>query len=201
MILVVLILSIIVLWFYFRSRRTRVDLSHLPEIFVVLDLETSGLSPHKNHIIEIGAIRAHRDTTRHETFQVFVRPPIQITKEITAKTGITNKVLEAEEVDESVALRDFLDFVGSHRLVAFHAKFDMGFLHAATRRHGMTISNPVSCALKMARRAWPGRRSYRLIDLAKDGNLSTQGAHRALKDCELALIVYTATANRLRSID
>ncbi|MBU1397268.1 MAG: hypothetical protein KKE84_14180 [Gammaproteobacteria bacterium] len=52
----------------------------------------------------------------------------------------------------------------------------------------------------MSRRAWPGRKSYRLADLAKDGKLSSDGTHRALGDCQRALIVYTAAASRLGTI-
>ena len=198
---IIFIVAIVVLWVYLKGRKPHVDLSHLPEVFVVLDLETSGLKAHKDEIIEIGAIRAHRDAKRHDTFQTFVRPTKQISHEITAKTGITNQMLDTQGIQEAVALRDFLEFIGNYRLVTFNAEFDMGFLHAAARRHGRVISNPVSCALKMARRAWPGRKRYRLVDLAKDGGLNTRGAHRALQDCKMALIVYTAAANQLRTID
>ena len=198
---IILIAAVVILWAYLKSRKPHVDLSHLPEIFVVLDLETSGLKAHKDEIIEIGAIRAHRDAKQHDTFQIFVRPTKQISNEITAKTGITNQILDTQGIQEAIALREFLEFIGDYRLVTFNAEFDMGFLHAAALRHGLVISNPVSCALKMARRAWPGRKSYRLVDLAKDGGLNTRGAHRALQDCKLASIVYTAAANQLRTID
>jgi DNA polymerase-3 subunit epsilon/DNA polymerase-3 subunit alpha (Gram-positive type) len=76
----------------------------------------------------------------------------------------------------------------------------MAFLIAAANKHSITIPNSVSCALKMARRAWPGRRSYRLADIAKDGKLSGDGTHRALSDCQRALTVYTAAASQLGTI-
>jgi DNA polymerase III subunit epsilon len=50
----------------------------------------------------------------------------------------------------------------------------------------------------MARRAWPGLKSYALGDLARIGKLSTQGTHRTLKDCELAMRIYYAAANQLK---
>ena len=84
--------------------------------------------------------------------------------------------------------------------MSFNADFDMAFLRNASAKYGISINNSVSCALKMARRAWPGRKSYRLADLAKDGNLSSDDTHRALGDCQRALIVYTAAASRLGTI-
>lgn len=109
-------------------------------------------------------------------------------------------MLDADGDSLEAALRDFSGFVGDLRLVSFNADFDMAFLRNAAEKHSITVSNPVSCALKMARRAWPGRRSYKLASLAHDGNLSSQDTHRALGDCERALIVYTAATNKLRAI-
>jgi len=73
----------------------------------------------------------------------------------------------------------------------------MSFLQNAAKRCNLVIRNPASCALRMARLAWPGRRSYKLCDLARDGGLSNEGAHHALDDCKRALIVYTAAASIL----
>jgi len=109
-------------------------------------------------------------------------------------------MLDAEGEPMESALREFMSFVGNLRLVSFNAEFDMAFLRNAATRQSFTVTNPVSCALKMARRAWPGRKSYRLAELAKDGNLSSEGTHRALGDCQRALIVYTAAASKLGTI-
>lgn len=97
-------------------------------------------------------------------------------------------------------LLPFLEFVGGHRLVFFNAQFDMAFLSNAAARGGIKIDNQVSCALKMAQRAWLERRSYRLTDLAKSGGFSTDGAHRALHDCLLTITVYAALASKLGSV-
>jgi DNA polymerase-3 subunit epsilon len=94
---------------------------------------------------------------------------------------------------------EFLSFVGNSRLVFFNAAFDNAFLSRAMRSMGIIINNPVSCALEMSRRAWPGLKSYKLSDLAR--SLDTAGNHRALKDCELTVSVYAAAANELRSVD
>jgi DNA polymerase III epsilon subunit family exonuclease len=185
---------------YFRYRRKPVDLSILPEQFVVVDLETTGLDSEKHEIIEIGAVRVNRDSDVHDTFQVLVKPKRKISKKITEITSITQDMLEKDGQSLDSAMSEFVAFIGDNRLVSFNAEFDMAFLQNASSQFGLTLENPTSWALKMARRAWPGRKSYRLVDLAKAGGLSVVGAHRALHDCRLTITVYTAAAVKLRSV-
>ena len=188
-------------FFLLKGRQPTISITHLPEQFVVFDLETTGLDAAKHEIIEIAAIRVNRDSTHHDTIQALVKPTKKVPKKIVELTGITQEMLDRDGKAIEESLRDFAVFVGDHRLVSFNAEFDMAFLNAATARCGMMpFKNPVSCALKMARRAWPGRKSYRLADIAKDGNLDSKDTHRALADCQRALTVYGATASSLRSV-
>lgn len=173
------------------------NLDHLPAQFIIFDLETTGLNAEKDEVIEFGAIRVNRDSNYHEAFQTLVRPRKAIPTKITELTGITQAMAESEGKQLTDALQKFVAFIGDLPLVAFNAEFDMAFLNNAAKQHGMEINNPVTCALKMARRAWPERKSYRLADLAKDGNLNTKDSHRAIGDCQRALIVYTAAASLL----
>lgn len=182
------------------SRKSNVSIAHLPERFIVFDLETTGLDPGKHEIIEFGAIRINRDSVHHDTFHTLVRPRRRVPKRITELTGISQAMLDVEGEPIEVALRDFLDFAGNLHLVSFNADFDMAFLRNAAAKQSVAIHNPVSCALRMSRRAWPGRKSYRLVDLARDGNLDCNSSHRALADCQRALIVYTAAASKLGSV-
>lgn len=183
-----------------RSRSPQApDTSILPERFIVFDLETTGLDAAKHKIIEIGAIRVNRDSIHHDSFQSLVKIDGAVPAKITEITGITKDMLVTNGETIDIALPQFLEFIGDLRLVSFNAPFDTGFLTAAATAQGRTIRNPVSCALDMARRAWPGRKTYRLADLAKDGGLAQQN-HRALDDCKLALTVYAAAAAKLRRI-
>lgn len=187
-------------YLYFRSRGQKPDLSILPEQFIVLDLETTGLDPVKHEIIEIGAVKVNRDSNNHTTFQSLIKPSKKVPKKITEITGITQEMVEAEGEEIGSVLKEFTDFIGDLRLVTFNAEFDIGFLNEAAKSHDIVLKNPVSCALKMARRAWPGLKSYRLAYLANIGGLNSKGNHRALKDCELAITVYTAAASKLGSV-
>lgn len=195
----VIVLVVVAVFILIRHSRPPAvaALEVLPERFVVFDLETTGLDVKKNEIIEIGAIRVNRDSTVHDTFQALVKPANRIPKKIEGFTGITQAMLDADGEPVASALRGFHDFIGDLPLVCFNAEFDMAFLAAAGHKHGIAFANHVSCALIMSRRAWPGRKSYRLADLAKDGKLSGDGTHRALTDCRRALIVYAAAAAQL----
>jgi DNA polymerase III subunit epsilon len=172
--------------------RESVNVELLPPRFIVLDLETTGLDPVRNEIIEIGAIRVNRDSDVHDTFRTLVKPTRRIPKHITQINGISQEMVDREGMALAQALREFVDFIQDLPLVTFNAEFDMAFLQNAAKRDNTIIQNPTSCALKMARLAWPGRASYRLADLAMDGGLSDEGMHHALDDCRRTLIVYSA---------
>ena len=110
-------------------------------------------------------------------------------------------MVEAEGRPIGEVLEDFRNFIGDLRLVAFNSDFDMAFLQAAAAKaEKPAFNNPVSCALKMARRAWPNRKSFKLDDLSKDGSINQGKSHRALEDSRRALIVYAAAAAQLKSI-
>ena len=204
--IIILLLFAGAVWLWWRKRSATVkpvekaDLSMLPERFIVFDFETTGLDPTRHEIIEIGAIRVNRDSDDHETFQALVIPKGRITKKITEITGLTRVKLVAEGMPLDKALSEFRQFVGNLPMVAYNAPFDHSFLKmACAKTDSEHFKNEVCCALAMARRAFPGRKSYRLIDLARDGNLTLENNHRALSDCHRAMIVYASAARTLGS--
>jgi DNA polymerase III epsilon subunit family exonuclease len=202
--LAILIVIALVAYLLLRRKPTsvqRIPIDHLPETFIVLDLETTGLDANRHEIIEIAAIRYRKGDTNHETIQSLVKPSKKLPKKITEITGITQEMLDGKGEPLADAMREFIAFVGEHRLVTFNAEFDMAFIHAATTRLGLpALNNPVSCALQMARRAWPKRKSFRLSDLASDGEFSHGAGHRALEDARRALIVYAAAVAQLEAV-
>ena len=212
--LIIIIPTVIIIWYlvvlYLKGQRIErprqsetneencdIDLTSLPARFVVVDLETTGLDSTQHEIIEIGAIRVNRDSNIHDTLQALIKPTQRIPKKISKMTGISQDMVDRDGEPIGKMMEEFAKFIGDLPLVVFNADFDMAFLRRAAKQHNLVIGNPVSCALKMARRAWPGRKSYRLRDLAKDGGLLGEGTHRALDDCKRALIVYSAAASTL----
>ena len=178
-----------------------IDTSVLPEQFVVFDLETTGLDADKHEIIEIAAIKFTRGQTLQQSFQGLVKSSKHLPKKIIELTGITDEMLEKDGGTLQSSIENFAIFAGDLRLVSFNADFDMAFLQRAASTCDLPqFRNPVSCALKMARRAWPKRKSYRLVDLAKDGQIDEGKAHRALEDARRALIIYSAAVAQLKVI-
>ena len=115
--------------------------------YVVVDLETTGLSPGSSAICEIGAVRV-RGLELVERFETLVNPRRPLPAPIAALTGIDPRALRGAPPVE-LAVRRFLDFAGDAVLVAHNARFDIGFLdreverltgppdRGARRRHGL----------------------------------------------------------------
>lgn len=171
------------------------SLSGLPAEFVVLDLETTGLDPVLDEIIEVGAIRTNRETGARISFQALVRPARKVPRHITRMTGISQSMVDREGRCLLDVLAEFIVFIQDLPLVTFNAAFDMGFLHRAAKKEGLAINNRYTCALQMARRAWPDLPSHRLVDLARIRDLPNDDNHRALGDCMRALLIFTAAAS------
>jgi DNA polymerase III epsilon subunit family exonuclease len=179
----------------------QISTDNLPDSFVVFDLETTGLDASQHEIIEIAAIRFKKGRTAHETLQALVKPKGALPPRITELTGITQEMVDRDGEPIRDALEGFASFFGDLRLVSFNAEFDMAFLQAAAKNNGLpSFKNPTSCALQLARKAWPNRKNYRLDALASDGEFNSGTAHRALEDARRALIVYAAASNALNTM-
>ena len=184
---------------FFDEAPRRPPLWMLPERFVVLDLETTGLHADRHEIIEIAAIRVNRDSDEHDTLSTLITPSKKLPAKIRELTGLTDEQLRTDGIPLSQALDDLCAFVGDLPLVSFNWDFDGEFLRFACRAVGRNaLRNRSSCALKMARDAWPYRKSYRLSQICQDAGIAIHGEHRALPDCERALRVYVAAAQKLR---
>ena len=166
--------------------------------FCVLDIETTGLSPERDSIIEIAVIRSEtRDSvTRERVLNEFVRPSGSIPKRIRELTGITNEtVADADTVDR--VLPRVAAFVGDARVIAHNAHFDRRFLEHNARLMGVTFAgNEWVCTMRMAQRV-PVGGPYKLGALAERLDVPDKGSHRALDDCRATIGVYRAVRRLL----
>jgi DNA polymerase III epsilon subunit family exonuclease len=94
----------------------------MSKIFVIVDLETTGLSPYKHAITEIAAVRFDGNEIIGE-FQSLVDPERHIPSFITKLTGISNDMVEGSPTICEI-LPDFLKFLGDDIFVAHNARFD-----------------------------------------------------------------------------
>ena len=160
------------------------------DVYVVIDVETSGLHPLRNEIIEFGALKV---MPGGETifFSKLVKTNAPIQESITLITGITNQHLMDEGLELMDALIQFLDFVGDHTIVAHNARFDYQFIRQACKRCMLpAFTNYYIDTLGLAKRVIPGRSSYKLGDLAKLLGIKIDTKHRALEDCLTTNAIY-----------
>lgn len=166
--------------------------------FVVFDFETTGLSPLRDEIIEIGAIRVDDiHAKEHKTFCTFVKPRSPISNRITAINGIDNDMV-ADADDISSVIKEFHEFIGDLPLVAHNASFDMKFLLHNMQAHGLEfLGNKVVDTLSLARKAFPDIDNHKLTTLVEHIGINVDQSHRAFDDSMAALMVYTTSVQLL----
>jgi len=112
------------------------------ETFVVVDLETTGVTPSLDEIIEIGAVKV-RGGRKGETFHAFIKPCKPISDKIRGLTGISDDMV-ADAPPAEVVLREWLEFCGQGTLVAHNAAFDSGFLRwHLDKLFGYKLEHPI----------------------------------------------------------
>ncbi len=166
--------------------------------FCVLDIETTGLSPERDSIIEIAVIRSETQdgVTRERVLNEPVRPSGNIPKHIRELTGIRNETVADADTIEQVLPR-VAAFVGDAPIVAHNAHFDRRFLEHNARLMGRTfVGNERVCTMRMAQRV-PLGRPYKLGALAERLDVPDRGSHRALDDCRATIGVYRAVGRLL----
>ena len=149
---------------------------------VVFDLETTGLSPARDRMCEIGAVRV-RGLEIVEQFEMLVNPGVSLPTQIASLTGIREADLRRAPRPE-LAVRRFLAFAGDVPLAAHNARFDVGFLeHEVERLTGKRVAAPVVDTVWLARRLLH-RRSERfsLAWLSHFFGTTWEPCHRALPD-------------------
>src|SRR5262245_31414849 len=152
--------------------------------FVVVDLETTGLSPRSSRICEIGAQRI-RALELEDAFETLVDPRAPLPPAVTSLTGIRPAALRGAPRAE-LAVRRLLAFAGDGAIVAHNARFDLAFLDREVERlTGRRIAAPVVDTVWLARRLL-GERTRRvgLASLAHFFGVSTEPCHRALPDAQ-----------------
>ena len=160
-------------------------LNRYVEDYVVFDLETTGVRPGQDRIIEISALKV-RGHQVEDQYTTLVNPEMRIPRAATAVNGITDEMVkDAPEMDEAV--RGFLDFVGNDILVGHNIHtFDMIFIcDAAMETLGADIGNDYIDTLYLARKCLPQLSHCRLTDVSAYFRINTDGAHRALNDCAM----------------
>lgn len=169
------------------------------ETIVVLDFETSGISPdHGDRAIEIGAVKV-RAGQIVERFQSLMNPGVRVSAFIENYTGITNQMVQ-EAPSASEVMQEFAGFIDDTPLVAHNASFDRRFLNSEFDRIGQKRKENFGCSMLISRRVYPDAPNHKLETLVRYKNLNTDGIfHRALADAEMTAHLWTNMVDDLRS--
>ncbi|HEV7214422.1 MAG TPA: exonuclease domain-containing protein [Chloroflexota bacterium] len=148
--------------------------------FVVVDVETTGLSPVHNRVIEVCALRV-RGGTIGERFSTLIDPGTSVPPDIVRLTGITRAMLDGQPTFAGVgpALAQFL---GADPFVAHNATFDYSFLREEFRRSDSSYSATTLCTARLGRRLLPSLRRANLDALLLALDEPGRAGHRAEQD-------------------
>jgi DNA polymerase III epsilon subunit-like protein len=171
--------------------------------FVVLDLETTGLSAKRNAITEITAI-VYQNGQPKEMYSTLVQPKEPIPQEVEELTGISNEMVR-NAPPLVMVLNDLLRFVGSTPLVVGHnVNFDLQFLREKCRETGLLNGEAVFsnaravCTKMLAQKVMPGLPSYEGIVVATQCGYHNNNPHRAEADVRMAGAILFALIERLQ---
>ncbi|MBL0060378.1 MAG: DEAD/DEAH box helicase [bacterium] len=163
--------------------------------FVAIDLETTGLTPANDEIIEIGAVLFEHGVLT-DVYQAFVNPGRPLPYIITSLTGITDRDLTGAPKfsDVSDAL---LEFIGDLPIVGQNTSFDLGFLVAgggvSYRFPGKTVLDTA----ELARIFWAELPRFSLGSLCSTFGVKLESAHRASDDAQATGEILVEMVRRL----
>jgi DNA polymerase-3 subunit epsilon len=163
-----------------------------PDTVVVLDFETSGLSPqYGDRAIEIGAVLIENGSIV-DRFQKLMNPGFRISPFIESYTGITNDMLKGQPCCEEV-MAEFAGFITGRNIVAHNAAFDRRFLETELKRAGRSHDGACCCSLLLSRRIFPDAPNHKLQTLVAHAGVTPAGRfHRALADAEMTAGLWLA---------
>ena len=179
----------------FTDLEREILFKHFPKGIIAFDLETTGLSPTFDHIVEISALKMTQG--EEDTFSTLVHPPIEIPEKVIAIHGITNAMVEDAPKREEV-LKEFRGFIEGKALLAHNALFDIGFLAQNFSQLNLPFtSNSVYCSVKLSRKAFSKFPSHKLSFLVKKLGIPLENHHRAFDDAVACLKVFIKGLNQM----
>lgn len=158
------------------------------DTLVAVDIETTGLDPKSDKVIEIGAVKVVEGKIT-ESFDTLVNPKRRLSEFITGLTGITDKMLK-EAPDEEEAFQKFLAFAGEEILLGHHLIFDYSFLKKIAVTQKLTFERKGIDTLKIARACLPQVEKHTLEYLCSYYQIVNQHAHRACEDAMATIALY-----------
>lgn len=164
-------------------------IEEVKERFIAIDVETTGLTPWEDKIVEIGAVLFEYGIPV-KSFSTLVNPRKSISESASRVNHITDRMIRKAPSEEKV-YKEFVEFLGDALygkiyVCAHNADFDMLFLSEALRRMG--YSGDIYCldTLDLSRKIVKNLSSYKLNSVAKYFEIENKNEHRAKEDAEVS---------------
>ena len=154
-------------------------------VFAAFDIETTGLDPRQNKIVELGAVKFD-NRGLIARFSTLINPGIPMPEEAARVNNISDEMLKDKPPLDEV-MPDFLSFTKGAVLAAHNAPFDCGFIN---ENLGKALPNPIVDTLAVSKELFPGLRSYSLQNLAAALGINALDAHRAEDDSRLCMEIF-----------
>lgn len=165
-----------------RKTKKFSNINRAKKQYVVLDLETSGLDPIKDSIIEIGAVKV---SSKIEEYSCLIKYDGMLSEDIKKLTNITDNDLKSGK-DEKEALKELLEFIGQEIIIGYNINFDIKFLNETLKRHGQFhIKNKIYDVMKFVKQEKMFLKNYKLETVLKEFSIESKVSHRALEDAKV----------------
>lgn len=162
--------------------------------YTIIDIETTGLDPNFDEIIEIGALKI-ADGKVIDEFSTLVKPTSLVSPFVEELTGINNKML-SDAPPIKPAIEAFYNFIGESILVGHNVHFDINFLYDNLYKYAnILLQNDFVDTLRLARRLLPHLHNCRLSTIAHYFGINETTFHRALQDCSITFQCYEKLKN------
>lgn len=181
-----------------NHRIYNIELTNIEDtVFIALDLETTGLDPIKDRIVEIGAVLFNKKGII-DTFQSFVNPQMLIPEQAFNIHGINNDMVKDSALIEDV-LRQLQAFAHGACPVAHNAYFDAGFLLYDLSRNNINFKNRlVFDTLTISKKIFKDFKSHSLKNLVKELNITGCKFHRALSDSYYCMELFIKCLEKIK---
>lgn len=163
----------------------------MTDSYICIDLETTGLDPKRDKIIEIGAVKVERNIIVEE-WKTLVNPGRKLEERIVELTGIHDgQLADAPQIAE--VLPELLTFMGDNVLLGHSVLFDYSFIKKAAVNERLTFERQGIDTLKIARKYLADLESRSLGYLCQYYGIA-HNAHRALEDAKATVALYRKLA-------
>lgn len=169
----------------------------LPCNYTIIDIETTGLMPQCDEIIELSALKI-RNNKIVDKFTSLIKPDDKIDGFITKLTGITNDMLKNAPKIKNI-ITQFIDFISNDIVVGYNVNFDINFIYDDYKGFkNKDFSNNYIDIMRICKKACE-LPNYKLKTVASYYNIPIDGHHRGLNDCYITYNVFNTLASDILS--